>query len=194
MIQIKSGGTYRLPVRLLDSAGAPVTGKLYSDVTITAYYNDGTSGVVSPAAAHFPEYSGGAYGFKVDSVTAIYGPLVIVVVCSGAQDFVGVYDVVQDLASDATTAATSAASSAATAATAAGNAQTASSGANTAAAAAQAAAVATLNVETGGWTLDSTLNQMTIFAPDNVTVIAKFNCFDASGNPSVVNVYKRVRV
>ena len=64
----------------------------------------------------------------------------------------------------------------------------------TAANAAQAAAVACLNAETGGWTLDPVLNQLVIYSTDNVTVIAKFNCFDSSGNPSVTNVYKRVKV
>jgi len=99
MIQVKVGSLYYLPVRLLDSTGTPVTGKLYSDITATAYFNDGTNTSVSPAAGNFPEYSGGAYALKYTIPNKV-GPLTIVFVCSGANDFVGVYDIVADLASD----------------------------------------------------------------------------------------------
>ena len=44
----------------------------------------------------------------------------------------------------------------------------------------------------GKWEIVS--NQMIFYKADNVTEVSRFNLFDASGNPSMVNVYKRERV
>ena len=215
MIQVKVAGTYYLPVRLLDSSGDPVTGKVYSDVTATAYYNDNTNASVSPAASHFPEYSGGAYGLKIDSIANKPGPMVVVVVVSGANDFVGVYDIVADLASDAVSEASTAATAAAAAETAADAASTAATAASTAAAAAQsssatAAAQATIaataaggantgvaaltDVFLGRWKLDTSLNQLILYGEDNTTEVARFNTFDNAGNPSTATIYERTKV
>lgn len=205
MIQIKLSVAVRVPLRALDSTGVAVTGLVAADVTATLYYADGTSSAVTESGNWY-ELAAGAYQLNI--TPGVLGPVVLVAVMAGANDFVGVYDCVADFASDAVTAgndaeteaalataaATTAASSAATAATAAGAASTSSSGAVTAANAASVAATAALDALTGGWTLDPVLNQLVMYSTDNVTVIATFNCFDSSGTPSVTNVYRRVKV
>lgn len=179
MFQIKVSTSANLVIRLLDSTGAPVTGIGYAAVTATAFPNAAGSGSsISVTSGNWLELGGGGYALTYTPGTV--GPLVVLVVVSGANDFFGVYDVQADLASDATTAAQSA--------------NTNASGAVTAANAAQAAAVQTLDALIGGWTLDATLNQLIIYSTDNITVIAKFNCFDVNGQPSVSNVVKRVKV
>lgn len=179
MIQLQVLGYYYLPIRLLDSTGAPVTGVTFNNVAATAWFNDGSPVNMSPPdSTHWVEYGAGAYGLVVDNniwlrvgaitggtfgngdtingspssasgtcsagplaagpipiglsptptgtfasgdtltdattpgatctVTAppsylyipnVPGPMVLIVVVSGANDFVGVYDVVADLAS-----------------------------------------------------------------------------------------------
>jgi len=184
MVQLKQSVAVRAPVRLLDSTGAPVTGKVAADVTATIYYSDGTS--ASPTVTgNWHETAAGAYQLTI--APTVLGPVQLVIVVSGANDFVGVYDVVADFASDAVTAANAAT-------TAASAASTSATGAVTAANAAQVSAAAALAAMTGGWTLDPVLNQLTIYDTDNTTVIAVFNCFDSSGAPSVTNVYRRVRI
>lgn len=46
--------------------------------------------------------------------------------------------------------------------------------------------------EFGRWKLID--NQMRLYKEDNVTEIARFNLFDESGSPSVINVTERVRI
>ncbi len=184
MIQLKQSVAARAPVRLLDSTGTPVTGKVAADITAALYYADGTSASVT-TTGNWNETAQG--GYQLTITPTVLGPVQLVATCAGANAFVGVYDVVADFASDAVAAANAAT-------TAAGTASTNASGAVTAANSAQAAATAALNAFTGGWTLDPILNQLTVYSTDNTTVFAVFNCFDASGNPSVTNVYKRVKV
>lgn len=184
MFQAKISASVRVPVRLLDSAGAPVTGKVAADVTATVYYSDGTS--ASPTVTgNWNETAAGAY--QLTLTPSVLGPVQVVIVVSGANDFVGVFDCVTDFASDAVTAANAAT-------TAASAASTSATGAVTAAGLAQTAAEAALAALTGGWTLDPTLNQLTLFAADNTTVIAKFNLFNSAGVPSVDPVFQRVRI
>jgi len=185
MIQLKQNVAARAPVRLLTSAGVPVTGVAYSAVTATMYFADGTSASVTLSSGVWHETASG--GYQLTITPTVLGPVQLVVSATGAADFVGCYDVVADFASDAVTAANAAT-------TAANAASTSSSGAVTAANAAAASAAAALDALTGGWTLDPVANTLTLYAPDNVTVIAKFNCFDASGVPSVLTVYKRTRI
>lgn len=184
MIQLKQSAAARAPVRLLDSSGVPVTGVVAGSVTATIYYADGTT--ASPTVSgNWHETAQGGYTLTI--TPAVLGPVQLVIVVSGANPFVGVYDCVADFASDAVTAANAAT-------TAAGTAATSASGAVTAANAAAVSAAAALTALTGGWILDPVLNQMVMYAADNVTVIAKFNCFDSAGTPTVTNVFKRVRI
>jgi hypothetical protein len=46
----------------------------------------------------------------------------------------------------------------------------------------------------GRWKIDTTLNQMIFYRPDNVTEIARFDLFDSSGTPASDDVYERTRV
>lgn len=51
--------------------------------------------------------------------------------------------------------------------------------------------------EQGKWTIATTggdANRLIIYASDGVTVLAKFNLFDSSGNPTSANPYSRVPV
>lgn len=102
MVQIKTGTQYLLPVRLLSTSNIPVTGVTYNQVTATAYYENGSSASISPSAgASWTELSSGAYLLKLTSgANTVVGALTVVVTVSGSQDFVGVYDVVGNLASD----------------------------------------------------------------------------------------------
>ncbi len=99
MIQIKQGVAYLLPVRLLDATNNPVTGVTYNQVTATAYYNDGSSAVVSPSAPDWTELAYGAYQLTLTPPNKP-GPLQMIVIVSGANPFAGVYDLVADLDSD----------------------------------------------------------------------------------------------
>ena len=49
----------------------------------------------------------------------------------------------------------------------------------------------TNNLLYGRWKIDTTLNQLLMYAPDNVTVIATFDLKDASGNPTSSLIYER---
>lgn len=102
MVQIKTGTQYLLPVRLLNTSNVPVTGITYNQVTATAYYEDGSSASISPSASSsWTELSSGAYLLKLASGSnTVVGALTVVVTVSGSQDFVGVYDVVGNLAAD----------------------------------------------------------------------------------------------
>jgi hypothetical protein len=170
MIQLKQNVAARAPVRLLSAAGTPVTGVVAGLVTATLYFADGTNVAVTPAG-NWNETAGG--GYQLTITPTVLGPIQLVVVVAGANTFVGVYDCVANFAADLFAAC---------------------SGAVTAANAASAAATSTLNAFTGGWKLDPVLNQLVLFAPDNVTVIATFNLTDSSGLPTVTNVYKRTRI
>ena len=170
MIQLKQNVGVRAPVRLLNSAGLPVTGVTAGAVSATVFYSDGTSSSLTPAGNWFETAQG---GYQLLFTPTVLGPIQLVVTAAGANPFVGGFDCVSALIGDLSASV---------------------AGATTAANAAQAAAVAALNAQTGGWTLDPVLNQLTIFAPDNVTVIARFNCFDSGGLPSVTNVFQRVRI
>ena len=102
MLQVKVGTQYFLPVRLLDSTNAPVTGKTYSSITATAYYENGSSVGTSPASgSDWLELASGAYLLKFTAAhNTTIGALTLVVSTSGANDYVGVYDIVTNLASD----------------------------------------------------------------------------------------------
>jgi hypothetical protein len=170
MIQIKAGNIYYVPVRLLTSLGVPVTGVTYTSPAVVLYFANGTSQTLSLGVADWVEYSQGSYGLRLNPVTSVYGPLVAVVVASGANAFVGVYDVVQNLASDATTAATAS---------------------STAAVASQAVAQSCLNVLTGGQKIDAVNNILYLYSTDNATVLARFNLLDNNGAPTSTNIYQR---
>ena len=47
-------------------------------------------------------------------------------------------------------------------------------------------------IHTGRWTVDSENKQMIFYQDDNTTVIARYNLFDATGSPSVTEVFDRV--
>ena len=47
-------------------------------------------------------------------------------------------------------------------------------------------------IHTGRWTVDSDEKQMIFYQDDNSTIIARYNLFDKSGNPSVSEVFDRV--
>jgi hypothetical protein len=171
MIQVKAGNIYYVPVRLLTSLGAPVTGVAYGTVSsVVLYFSNNTTQTLTLGASDWIEYSQGAYGLRLNPVTSIYGPLVIVVVAPGANAFVGVYDVVQNTAADATTAATTS---------------------GTASAAAQAVAQSCLNILTGGQKIDAVNNILYLYSTDNTTVLARFNLLDNNGAPTSTNIYQR---
>lgn len=46
--------------------------------------------------------------------------------------------------------------------------------------------------QTGRWVVDSDTKQMIFYQDDNSTVIARYDLFDSSGNPSVTEVFDRV--
>lgn len=163
MIQIKQNVAVRAPVRLLNASNAPVTGVLAAAVSATVYWADGTNTVLT-VTGNWVETAQG--GYQLTFTPTVLGPVQLVVVATGANPVVFVYDCVSALIADLVAGVSGA----------------------------QAAATNALNALTGGWTLDPVLNQLTIFSTDNVTVIAKFNCFDPNGLPSVTNVYKRVKV
>jgi len=48
------------------------------------------------------------------------------------------------------------------------------------------------DIEAGKWEIIN--DQMIFYAQDNLTEVARFNLFDAAGQPSEVNVYKREKV
>ncbi len=48
------------------------------------------------------------------------------------------------------------------------------------------------NIDNGKWEVVD--NQMIFYKPDNATEIARFNLFDADGNPAIDNIYKREKV
>lgn len=48
------------------------------------------------------------------------------------------------------------------------------------------------NIEGGKWEIVE--NQMIFYKADNLTEVARFNLFDASGNPAMEKVYKRERL
>jgi hypothetical protein len=43
----------------------------------------------------------------------------------------------------------------------------------------------------GRWKLDPVANTLTMYAPDNVTVLATFNTLDANGNPTTSLIFER---
>jgi len=47
-------------------------------------------------------------------------------------------------------------------------------------------------IHTGRWKVDSSTKQMIFYQDDNTTVIARYDLFDSSGNPSVTEVFDRV--
>lgn len=174
MIQVKAGNTYFLPVRLLTALGAPVTLVTYSQVTITAYFANGSNSGLTTTSTSWLEYAQGAYGFQY-LIPAVYGPLVLVVTVAGANAFVGVYDCVQNLASDAATAATTS---------------------STTSTATQALVQNCFNVLTGNQTINASTNVLYLFAPGvpvgTTGYIARFNLTDNNGAPTSTNIYTRV--
>lgn len=47
-------------------------------------------------------------------------------------------------------------------------------------------------VEGGNWSLEN--NKWTYYDTDGITILRQFNLKDASGNPSMTNIYKRERI
>ncbi len=174
MIQVKAGLTYFVPVRLLTSLGAPVTGVAYTSVVATLWYSNNTSVVPTLTPSNWVEYGQGAYGMQI-TVAAIPGPLTNIVVVAGANAFVGVYDVVTNVAADAVVAATAS---------------------STASAAAQALCQIAVNVLTGNQSINSSTNVLYLFAPGvpigTTGYIARFNLTDNTGAPTSTNIYTRV--
>jgi hypothetical protein len=176
MVQLKAGNIYYVPVRLLTALGAPVTGVLFTQPTVILYFNNGTSAPLTPGVSDWIEYSQGAYGLRLNPVTSIYGPLVVAVSgVSGANAFVGVYDVVQNLASDATAAAVAS---------------------STTSTATQALVQTCVNVLTGNWSINASTNVLYLFAPGvpigTSGYIARFNLTDNNGATTSTNIYTRV--
>lgn len=164
MIQIKQNVSVRAPVRLISSSGTPVTGVVAAGITSATAYYADGSSAVITATGNWFETAQG--GYQLVFTPTVLGPVQLVVVPVAAVVFLGVFDCVSSLIADLVTGVNGA----------------------------QTAALSTLNALTGGWVLDTTLNQLTIYSTDNVTVLAKFNCFDSSGLPSVTNVFKRTRI
>jgi len=50
------------------------------------------------------------------------------------------------------------------------------------------------SIEGGRWLIDTSLNQMIFYKNDNVTEVARFNLYDATGSATSDCVYERVRV
>ena len=50
------------------------------------------------------------------------------------------------------------------------------------------------NMEGGRWKIDVPNKQWVYYKEDNITEIARFDLFDADGNPSVETIYERRRV
>jgi hypothetical protein len=50
------------------------------------------------------------------------------------------------------------------------------------------------NIETGRWKLEKATNQMIFYADDNSTEVARFNLYDENGQPSLTDVFQRVKV
>src|SRR5689334_2038580 len=126
MIQLKQSVAARAPVRLLDSTGAPVTGVVAGSVTATLYYADGTT--ASPTVSgNWHETAGG--GYQLTITPSVLGPVQLLIVVAGANDFLGVYDCVADFASDAVTSANAATAAASAASTSASGAVTAANAA-----------------------------------------------------------------
>jgi hypothetical protein len=46
--------------------------------------------------------------------------------------------------------------------------------------------------QTGRWVVDSDNKQMIFYQDDNSTILSRYDLFDASGNPSVTEVFDRV--
>ena len=49
------------------------------------------------------------------------------------------------------------------------------------------------NIEGGRWKVDTVLNQMIFYEPDNVTEVARFNLYGYTGLPAHEDVYERKR-
>lgn len=101
MIEYKKGSTIKVPVRLLDSTGAPVIGKTYTDVSMSVLRSDGT--VLSPSlsAPDFVEITTGAFlgqGFYTISPPlasiGVSGLLVYAVKVTGADTYIGAVKIV----------------------------------------------------------------------------------------------------
>jgi hypothetical protein len=50
------------------------------------------------------------------------------------------------------------------------------------------------DIEGGRWKIDTAANQMIFYKDDNSTVVARFNLFDSSSNPTSVAPFERTRV
>lgn len=236
-VQLQVGGNYYLPVRLLDSTGAPVTGVTFNNVAATGFFNLGgpNQNMSPPDSTHWIEYGSGAYGLYVDNniwlqvgaitggsfnasdvingapsgasgtcaagplsvgpipislsptptgtfasgdtltdattpgatcvvsqppsylyIANVPGPFVLIVVVSGANTFVGQFDVVLDLVSTAVNQLTT-----------------------------------VTQVLTGRYKIDATAKTLTFYAADNTTVLYQFNLKDAAGSPSTFPVFER---
>lgn len=101
MIEYKQGVLAYAPVRLLDNAGAPQTGKIFSDVTVAVMKADGSESAYAVTGADWLELSTGAmansgsYRLRLSAaVLNIPGVFVYVVQCAGALHYVGVVKVV----------------------------------------------------------------------------------------------------
>lgn len=101
MIEYKQSTQVFAPVRLLDNAGAPQTGKLYTDVTAAIMKSGGAEATLTLGAADFVELTTGAfansgsYRLRLStSNTDTTGVFLYVVRCAGALDYVGVVKIV----------------------------------------------------------------------------------------------------
>lgn len=204
MFEVKKDTATWVPVRLLDSAGTPVTGVAFGSVTATAWKADSTTAVLTVTVSDWAEISAddfsglGVYSLKLPvAETDVQGPFMYAVAAAGAETFVGSIKVVTNEEVDTKTVVDGIRTDYTTGrASNLDNLDAASSTLATAAAlvTAQSDLTDLMDIGLGRWKIEVTggdANRLVLYRQDGVTVLKKFDLLDSAGDPTFINPFTR---
>jgi len=167
MIEYKKSVAARVPVRLFSSiTGLPVTGALFSDVSVTVENATGTMTNFSPTSLDWEEKSTGAFGGQgkytltlPSSYLATVGSLAYAVAATDVRTYIGLIKVIANEEAET-----------------------------------NVAVLRVLDLNEGRWKVDKIAKQLKLYKPDGVTLLRAFNLYDDLGSPNVDVVFDKVPV
>ena len=180
-MEIKQGTIFRVPVKLVDSNGDPVTGTAFSNVTCYLQKQAGASAQKTVVEADWLQLDATNFPGHYDLVlsaanTDTVGFLKYSIAVSGADRFVGVVEIVANVEAD-TFARLGAPVGASTSADIA---------------AATAIALISRKVATNRSKVDSAAKTLTLYDDDGTTPLYVFNLKDSAGVATATAIYERV--
>lgn len=164
MFETKQNASVRVPVRLIDTGGNPVTGVVYTAVTVTIEKPNGTTANVTMSGGIWSEVTVGAFTgtgkytlVLPSSVTDVIGVACVAIAATGAVTATNLFKIVALDAADAYSEAS------------------------------LARKMATNKA------VEAT-NQYIVYDDDATTVLKTFNTQDASGSPTSTSIFRRIPV